>query len=289
MNDIVKRLLKSFLFNVKSFIALIVWFVRTMISCGFSHMDKVTCIGKRAVVLANGPSLKEVLSEFKREEYEDVLVVNFFCNSPYFEIIKPRYYCLMDPGFWGNIVNNDELSVMVKETIRKLQSVTWNMVLIVPKSATKTIEKLFLGTKISVVSLPAFEYKGWSCVEYYLFKHRLSRVPCGNVLVGALVFLLQRRYSSIQIYGADHSWFSSMAVNEQSQLCLIDPHFYDDKEQEMKPWLGIDGKVLKISELITAWSLVFSSYDKLREYSDAMNIQIINKTKNSFIDSFKKG
>ena len=55
-------------------------------------------------IVANGPSLREVLSKFQMDKFSDTdfNVLNFFGMEAVFTRIKPKHYCLADPMFFSS-------------------------------------------------------------------------------------------------------------------------------------------------------------------------------------------
>lgn len=55
-------------------------------------------------VLGNGPSLAAQLQEYLDAFLQhDIMCMNHFASTEYFEKLKPRYYVMVDPFFWGSI------------------------------------------------------------------------------------------------------------------------------------------------------------------------------------------
>ena len=55
-------------------------------------------------ILANGPSLKEVLPKLQMDKFSDTdfIVLNFFGMEAVFTRIKPKHDCLADPMFFSS-------------------------------------------------------------------------------------------------------------------------------------------------------------------------------------------
>ena len=65
-------------------------------------------------------------------------------------------------------------------------------------------------------------------------------------------------------------------------------HFYDKEEVSKTVFKGLDGKPWKLHEVLYAYGRMFKSYWEINDYIKGKNINIINKSPNSFIDAFKK-
>ena len=96
-------------------------------------------------------------------------------------------------------------------------------------------------------------------------------------------------YKHLRLYGVDHTYFDSLCVNEDNQVCTKIAHFYNDKEEELRPLRrSLDGKVYTMSEYLKMVMEVFRSHDILYKYSKYMKVQILNCTKGSMIDSYER-
>ena len=225
-------------------------------------------------VLGNGPSLNE---DIKSINYNNVVfcVVNRFYLSPYYKIVKPRYYVLADPVFFEN-----------EEEIEKIiDGVDWNMVLFVTYSGWKKLK--FLQTlsneKIKVVPYHAIPYNGFKSLQFFFYKRGLSMPKAQNVLVPSIFNGINLGYKIIYLYGADHSWTRTLGVNSQNQVCAVDTHFYDKGTVNFVPYNS-----LKMHELLKAFAQMFESYHQIRWYADKVGCRILNCTKDSFIDAFER-
>ena len=86
----------------------------------------------------------------------------------------------------------------------------------------------------------------------------------------------------------EHSWLESLSVDKNNNILLENKHFYDKKEvkrEEFKKW---NGDKYKLHEVLYDFGRMFESYWEIRDYIRDKNIEIINKSPNSFIDAFKK-
>lgn len=283
----IRRVTKECIYHFRCLLYSIVWLIKMIFRGGF--FIKLPRIGadRKLLVLGNGPSLRDALSNITPEDGEDIAVVNNFCNSSDFLRLHPMWYVFIDPAFfYGH--KEKERNDLIMSTIDTMKAITWNMYLLVPKSAYAHVCKIFQGTKVHPVTYAPVSYNGWKAADSILFKLGFSMPPCQNVLIGALGYGMQVGYKSIDLYGADHSWFSEIVVNDDSQLCIVDHHFYENEEIKLKPWRLMDGSIFKMSHFMKCMYIAFSSYDRLAEYARNMNVKIVNYTRNSFIDSFTK-
>src|SRR5690554_1735942 len=60
------------------------------------------------VILGNGPSLKDTISgHFDFLQKQDLIAVNFFVNSEFYEKLQPQYYMLTAVDFWLQKVDDE--------------------------------------------------------------------------------------------------------------------------------------------------------------------------------------
>ena len=103
MRDILKKIYFVSLDLMKT----IVSFIMVMLFSSYKtamHLKKLSRVGegKDAYVLANGPALKGVIDKYLEYlQRNDCIVLNFFGNTKEFWMVKPKYYVLLDPGFFG--------------------------------------------------------------------------------------------------------------------------------------------------------------------------------------------
>ena len=58
-------------------------------------------------ILGNGPSLKADIVKYIDEiKNSNTFVVNDFAKSDFYEVVKPKYYVLVDPSYWSKDVFN---------------------------------------------------------------------------------------------------------------------------------------------------------------------------------------
>lgn len=268
------RLLKKVTYSIE-------WMINFILLTDMkNHIAKIS-EAKRLTILANGPSLKDDIQNF--ESYDgDFLAVNDFYRSPYFELIKPKYYVVTDPLFF----------VQYEGSIPFLKMVKWPMQLFVPIRATKNTKQLQRQfDNIEVIPYNNIIYNGFERFRYRIYDKGYAMPKTQNVLVASIFVAINMGYKEILLYGVDHSWTESIRVNEKNEVCLVDSHFYDEKEEILTPWykgLGSESGVNKMHEILRALALMFESYHILNGYASYKGAKIINCTKKSYIDAFER-
>ena len=256
----------------------------------FKNNLNKTYTGK-AVVLANGPSLKEIIPTLDKETRflnVDYIVLNYFANQNVFFSIKPIHYCLSDPMFFINSNRTKEAKELYKILNEK---VDWEMNLYIPKGRYKDFEK-FSGlnnAKINVIQLNTIPYMGYEKFRHFFYRKGLAMPVIGTVANMAIFTGINLGYNSLDLYGVDHTFFDSLTVNSNNEACNRMKHFYNESEPELIPIRKVvGGKVFKVSEYIRSINLMFQSHDLLSIYAKRRSVKIKNLTKGSLIDSYDR-
>lgn len=244
----------------------------------------------RVAVLANGPSLKEVLPELNSEKFSDTdfIVMNFFGMEEAFTHIKPKHYCLADPMFFAPSHKEEAVKNLFSILNKK---VDWEMNIYLPKVRVKDFVAFasLTNSHIHVIPLNVLPYRGFECWRYFFYKHGLS-MPIAQTVANMAIFVgINSCYHQINLYGVDHTFFDGICVDRNNRLCNRETHFYDNDKVALKPILRTDNsQIWKIGEYVTAIGKMFLSHDLLASYARYMNVQIINCTKCSLIDSYDR-
>lgn len=239
--------------------------------------------GESVYILANGPSLKDELDMLLRKKVplDNSLVVNFFVETDCFSQIRPKYYCLADPGF-----NKKELLTdRTREVYQQLNDkVSWPMTLFVWKEADAMVSDFINNPLIKIVSLSILLFRGFEAKRYEYYKSGKAVPSYVNVTIMALYALLNLGYSTIYLYGVDHSFLAGLCVNDENRLCIVDHHFYGTEKFEIQP--RPNGVRWKMKDFVYDKYLTFVEHEVMRGYADYLGATIINCTKDSWIDAY---
>ena len=239
--------------------------------------------GEGVYILANGPSLKDEILELMETgmELQESLVVNFFVESDLFKKIRPKYYCLADPCFNKETL----LKGRWKDVYVKLnKEVSWPMTLFVWKEAEFMVRGLIDNPMIRIETLSILLFSGFESKRLESYKKGTSVPSYVNVTIMALYVLLNLGYSKIYLYGVDHSFLAGLSVNDNNRLCMVDKHFYGVEKYEFKP--KEDGTYWTMKDFVYDKYLTFAEHEVMRRYADYLGAQIINCTKDSWIDAY---
>ena len=246
---------------------------------------------KEVFILATGPSLKEdiekpeLLNKFKDN---DCIVVNFFSYSTYFKVIKPKYYLLVAPEM---LADNPEKEFVeyANKWLDSLLLVDWAMTLFVPHEASKNSQwkaKLASNKNINVVYINYVTIDGSKWLKNALMKKRLAVPRLHNVLGPSIMTMIWCGYKKINLYGVDHSWLPMIHVDEENRVMVGHDHFYRKSKYSVQ--MGTSKNYRRLHEVLDKFLLTFKGYFDIKEFAEKHDIEIINYTKDSFIDAFEK-
>lgn len=249
-----------------------------------------SAMGEKVAILGNGPSLAKELPALvaKRDEY-DFMAVNFFAEDEQFEELKPAYYILSDPMFFRATAMQQRVDALYRLLAER---VSWPMTLYVQYYNPEKFDyrAALPNDNIRIVPFHTTLYEGFSSVRHWLFKRGLGSANYGTVVqVGEYVALLLG-YRRLELYGVDHTLFDGLVVDEQNRLCRRDSHYYDTAPVEPKPIMKkVPAEPYTVAEYLAETAQLFRGHEILRDYAASLGAEIVNCTKCSLIDSYKRG
>lgn len=241
--------------------------------------------GKELVIMGNGPSLRKTIDEdFDFLLSHDLMAVNFAALSDEFLRLRPLYYILAD----GHFFNSFHSDVNVRKLWENLGHVSWNMTLLIPTKYRDLAKPLMMhlpSLKVRYFNLTPVE--GFKWLRHLLFKSGMGMPRPRNVLIPAIMEGIRMGYDKIYLCGADHSWTKTLDVDHENFVVSIQPHFYEDNEEEHQR-VRQTYKGLRLHDVLGSMTVAFKSYWNIAEYAKANKIEIINATPGSMIDAFPR-
>lgn len=237
---------------------------------------------KSCCVLGNGPSLKVDLDESRVPfESNDIFCVNLFCLSPYFTVIKPRFYLIADPMLF--YPTNERAKEKTKILIEALQKVDWPMFFIIPSSCDMRgdVVNSINNNNITYLKINTTYIDGFKGFRHYLYKKRMGMPRCQTVVNMAITFCINMGYENVYLYGVDHTWTKDLRVNDKNEVCYGDRHVYNTN-------LTTTTKDYNIAFLLTAFARMFSSHYSIEQYARSRKVKVWNCAKESFVDAYER-
>ena len=237
------------------------------------------------IILGNGPSLRQTIdNNFDWLISHDLMAVNFAALSPEFFRLQPRYYILAD-GHFFNSLDRDNNVRKLWETFGK---VSWDMTLLIPSKFKHLVKPLLMhtqGIRLRYFNLTPIE--GFKWLNHRLFSAGLGMPRPRNVLIPAIMEGIRLGYKKIYLCGADHSWTKTLDVDDENFVVSIQPHFYEDNEEEHKR-VRETYKGLRLHDVLGSMTVAFRSYWEIAEYARSKGVSILNTTPGSMIDAFPR-
>lgn len=234
------------------------------------------------VVMGNGPSLRATLEkDMDALKRCDLMAVNFAAISPQFSELKPQYYILADPFFFGNAETDN-----LRKLREALARVDWPMTLLVPHAMRRRVPAAVTANpSITVQTFNAVGVEGFGWFERLAYRWRLAMPRPRNVLIPSLMCGIALGYKVIFIVGADHSWMQTLHVDQWNHVVSVQPHFYEDDEKErQRVYAEYEG--YKLHDIIKSFYVAFRSYHRIEAFSKSKRVLILNSTPGSYIDAF---
>ena len=280
------------IYSIRRTIETLLYLTRLGIKEGYSNYVKKEARDKALYILVNGPSLNasldDIISHRLYDNY-DMMSVNFLPNDSRFEIIRPRYHVISDPMFYKGPGQEERVAEFFKQINEK---VSWPLTLFVPIPYFKDKEwcKRFYNEHIQLVPFHFVTPPRDCLMMERLFAKGQMGVTYGTVLHQAIYMGVLSGYQQIELYGADHTFFDGLCVNDQNQVCKKTTHFYDD-HVEVKPiYHTYTGKEVAytMAHFLAEYARLFKGHEILNRLSKTQGVSIINATRGSMIDAYER-
>jgi hypothetical protein len=248
--------------------------------------------GDSIAYLANGPSLNEALEGMRKEGLpENIMVSNLFCNTDLYHELKPNNYLVCDPVFGKLSKEYPSIEAFYK---RLYGETTWDLNFFIPRVCKRSVqailEELNLSNpKINICYYNNVNFNGDHWFNYLLFKWRLGMPRPTTVAAPALMQCINMGYSHIKIAGIDLNQHQDIYLNEDNVMYLKVKHFYS-QEPTLTPYYKNkkNNIAYSSSEMFLIFHYFFYSFDIIAKFATTQKVEIVNYSKESFLDQFKK-
>jgi hypothetical protein len=246
-------------------------------------------------VLGNGPSLNESLAEqFDFIRQTEIVCVNNFAHANIFPRLRPQNYVISDPNYFvfsEQTTDRDD----IRQTLSVfLERVDWPMTLYVPHFAKGSylLRKIEQGNpQINIVYFNYTVVRGFRRLTYWLYTRGLGMPQAQTVIIAALTLMINRKFDTIYLFGADTSWHEQIRLNDQNQLLIKQIHFYDKPKDLTHQPVYSDAqrqRTFSMASQFLSLHKVFRGYEVLRDYADYRKVKILNASAKSYIDAFDR-
>ncbi len=250
---------------------------------------------KEFIVIGNGPSFKETLARYQDKMLgKDMVVVNSFASTDEYELLKPSFYLMTDPFFYGtpeicpktawNDINN-----ICEKTMWPMYVIllSWGKgsPIVEALSRNKNIQVVFLQNDHIIPSKMSL-YEAWD---------KNYTVPHGQTVLNTALYLgLYWNYKEIYLVGADSSFFEDIRIDQDTnEIWTIDSHFFDNnKIYKDKDFFDKSKGILRdditLHELIFRYGRMFEDYYELEKYAQYKGANVYNASEYSWINVFER-
>ena len=127
-------------------------------------------------------------------------------------------------------------------------------------------------------------------MQLYALRSRFFSIANVNSMVTLLWYSIICNYKEIYLYGIDFSGFKSITVDQKTNYVSVPvKHFYKNSKAEKDSSNKYNSKSNKsLSERLYQNYRVLKFTDLLNELAVAKNINVVNRSSFSYIDSFKR-
>ncbi len=248
---------------------------------------------KKSIIIGTGPSLIKDIHEINNYKKDncDFFAVNFFANTDTFFQLKPNYYFLADKLFWSEDLNKNFLQLR-DNTYQKLKKINWKISILCPESGYNYIKSSLLDNpNISFIKIPEKSINlTTKKMQLYALRNRFFSIANVNSMVTLLWYSIICNYKEVYLYGIDFSGFKSITVDQKTNYVSVPvKHFYKNSKAEKDSSNKYKSKSNKsLSERLYQNYRVLRFTDLLNELAVSKNINVVNRSSFSYIDSFKR-
>lgn len=210
-------------------------------------------------------------------------VSNFLImDNDFFNSVSPTHYFIIDPLFFNS--SEERFNKFWNE----INNINQKLILVVPTLYFRKSKTLISNPLIEINSICLTPIDGPKSVIYFLTKLGLGSFRIKNVLGAFLLFCYKQKIKNINLYGVNHDWSRYMYLNEKLQLCLSNESHKNSLISSGQIWKKNSVEIWKVSEALKSLHEAFLFYDFYENFFKKNNMEIINNSKDSLIQNFKK-
>lgn len=247
----------------------------------YGRTVKLPMINEKVIICGNGPSLKKLdFCYYLSQKYDFLCVNSFALDEERFNLIKPKYYCCIDPAIVTNIhnVNTEEAKLF-----KILDNVTWDLTFICQigddwNFSNPHIKTVYLNRNVFESVNDKRKFKAFS----------KNKATCGfqNVIAAALYFTITSCFAEVFLIGVETDFHKELIVDRNNNVFREYVHFYGKELIDV-----IAAGQIKKGELYRYfyfYYLTLYQYYELSKYAAYLHVKVRNMCITSFIDVFEK-
>ena len=245
----------------------------------------------RINVVVNGPSCSSVKNLFgvdSRFTECPSIVVNFFANTPEYEILRPQYYTLADPMFFMDCPGKNVEKV--KLFYRVLNEKTkWPLTVFIPRSKGKDRFYKYSGITndyITPVEICDVGYDGFESLRNISYDKGFCSPRAFTVAIMALYTSIKMGYQQIDIYGLDNNYYSSLCLDTEGRTCDIIQH--NGESDEFRILLDGKGNPYTLHDYLLGLTFHLKNHEYTEKYAEYKGVNIFNHSPITMVDAYPR-
>lgn len=244
----------------------------------------------KAFVIGNGPSLNETLkNHLDILMKNDCFMVNHSIEYDCFDVIRPKYYVIVDPYYFCDGELNEKTQGILDSFKMKLK---WNITIFLPIYASssllvKELNRLNLVNVVFLSDVSSAYISDFSKERLFRYWNRNIACPLSQtVLNTALSVPITMKYKEIYLVGADTSWIEMLYVDQKNNdLYSYNRHFYENDKYLISKY---DDSKSNIADELQCIITTFKNYQILKEYAVYNGCHLFNSSSYSLIDTIER-
>lgn len=242
-------------------------------------------------LVVNGPSVSSVKECFgKNPQFLErpSIVVNFFANTPEYEVLKPEYYALADPMFFMDFPGKSVEKV--KNFYRALNEKTkWPLTIFIPHSFGKKKFYEYSGINnelITVNEICSMGYEGFETFRNYIYDMGYCAPRAFTVAITALYACIKMGFQQIDIYGLDNNYYVSLCLDADGHTCDVIQH--NGEPDEYRKILNGDGEFVTLHDYLLGLTYHLKNHEYVARFAAYKQVEIFNHSPITMVDAYPR-
>lgn len=240
------------------------------------------------ILLANGPSAAKILAQIKEYANKaDIFTVNEAYSKDIFFELRPRGHVFLDSFYFldpfrlEKSLKNTTTEEFLRRINNSFEKVDWDFTLYVPSASFLAAQKLYSAPNLKIAAFPTQASPNPLKESIQLIDNGVYGLEPGNVSIAALQIILTSNYKKVWLAGLDLNYFN-IVVDENCRLVRNIDHFYQTEATPFQHWITL-------AQYCRGLEKNFAAFDIIKKYAEIKQIEVVNLSMESFLQSFPKG
>lgn len=245
----------------------------------------------RINLVVNGPSstnVKDLFGVDSRFTECPSIAVNFFANTPEYEILKPQYYTLADPMFFMDFPGKSVEKVKLFYRILN-EKTKWPLTVFIPHSCGKDRFYKYSGITnnfITPVEISSIGYEGFESLRNISYEKGICSPRAFTVAIMALYACIKMGFQQIDVYGLDNNYYASLCLDAEGHPCDIIQH--NGEPDEHRVLLDGKGKPFTLHDYLLFLTFHLKNHEYTEKYAEYKGVKIFNHSPITMVDAYPR-